>query len=140
MRVYLYFTFLSDEWAWLPTAGESVQEMHQTTRRNNKIRTAIVVFRAPQATGLTPTYRARGPTTTVLMGSFGTGRKRPASEEPPLAFPMPSVRFCYNFVLRIGHCGHPYDFSFREKRAGTYASGEAESFGQQDQGSPFRNR
>jgi hypothetical protein len=89
--------------------------MYQTTRHNDKVRTAKVVFRAQLATGLTPTYRAREPTTTVLMGSFGTGRKRPAGEKSPLAFPMPSVRFCYNFVLRIGHCGHPYDFTFREK-------------------------
>jgi hypothetical protein len=89
--------------------------MYQTTRHNNKVRTAKVDFRAQHATGLTPTYRAREPTTTVLMGSFGTGRKRPAGEKPPLACPMPSVLFCYNFVLRADHCVQPYDFTFWEK-------------------------
>jgi hypothetical protein len=48
-------------------------------------------------------------------GQFWYWRQTPAGEEPPLAFPMPPVRFCYNFVLHFGHCEQPYDFTVREK-------------------------
>jgi fused signal recognition particle receptor len=53
---------------------------------------------------LPPNYAARGPAPTVLIASFGTGRRRPAGEERLFAFPMLSARFCYNFVLHVGIC------------------------------------
>ncbi len=75
--------------------------IYLTVGLDNNVPTARVIPGHSRARELTPTYRARGSTTTVLMGSFGTGRGRPADEEPLLAFPMRCVRFCYNFALRF---------------------------------------
>ena len=58
-------------------------------------------FRPHQGTGLAPNYAARGPAPTVLIASFGTGRRRPAGEERLFAFPMLSARFCYTFLLHL---------------------------------------
>jgi hypothetical protein len=38
--------------------------------------------------------------------------------------------FCYNFVLPEQRCGRLYDFTFRQKRAGTDTPGKTEGFGQ----------
>src|ERR1700733_7585728 len=61
----------------------------------------------------------------------------------PLSFrrdSMPQPAICYNFVLPVQRLGRPYDFTLRQKRAGTYTSRKAESFGQQDQSRVVRNR